>query len=224
MTFSQAATAIAPYVDNGVNSGDTRIAARLNEAQRRLIDQYNFLVRREQFEATKKTFVERTANSSSDLILDNYDATKVMVLALWREENNELEMAAALEKKALDMVERDLIQEIESSRRTEFQTLESSNAFNTLGNLTGRIGLETLARYRAPKSRIRSYIRSAYRMAIDHRNFLIRREALDLTQVTLTEPILPDDSSVINDVSIEVIRELVLSQMAQDQTGATIQQ
>jgi hypothetical protein len=224
MTFSGAAAAIAPYVDNGVNSGDTRIAARLNEAQRRLIDQYNFLVRREQFEKTEKTYVERAANSTSDLILDNYDATKVMVLALWREENNELEMAATLEKKALDMVERDLVQEVESDRRTEFQTLENSNAFNTLGNLTGRVGLETLARYRVPKSRIRSYIRSAYRMAIDHRNFVIRREVLDLTLITLTEPILPNDNSTIDNVSIEVIRELVLGQMAQDQSGVNIQQ
>jgi hypothetical protein len=224
MKFSDAKLLLAPVVDNGVNSSDTRIDARINEAQRRLIDHYNFLIRREQFEKTKLTFqnggTTPSAPTTSLLILPNFDATKAMVLALWREENNEVEMGLVLEKKALDMVERDLIADIETSRRDTFQTLETANDYDTLGGLTGRLGLEVLSRYRLPKERIQAYIRSAYRMAIDHRNFLIRREALNLTPVTLGVSILPNDSSKITDVSIEVIRELVLSQMAQDQAGS----
>lgn len=223
MTFADARTALAPFVDNGVNSTETdRIEAKLNEAQRRLIDQYNFFVRREQLEKTALVWraggtlpvIVGTQTTPPALILDNFDATKIMVLALWREENNELEMAAALEKKALDMIERDLVQEVETERREAFQTLETSNAFNTLGHLTGRIGLETVTRYRLSKTRIQSYIRSAYRIAVDHYNFIVRREALELERINNSA--LPDDSSVLA-ISPEIIREIVLSQMAQDQ-------
>lgn len=214
MTFSDAKTALAPYVDNGVNATDDRVVARLNEAQRRLIDQYNFLVRREQLEQPEKIFVAQAGNSTQNLILDNYDATKVMVLALWREENNELDMAATLEKKALDMIERDLIRDVETERRDQFQTLETTYAYTTLGNLTGRLGLETLARYRLPKVRIQSYIRGAYRMAVDHYNFVVRREVFDLPQIH--DNTLTTDTSTMA-ISPEVIREIVLNQMAQDQ-------
>lgn len=223
MTFDAAKTLIAPVVDNGVNSGDSRIASRINEAQRRLIDQYNFLVRREQLEQATLTYTDggrapipadgETGNANF-LILDNYDATKVMVLALWREENNEMEMATTLEKKALDMIERDLVRDVEVTRREEFQALEADFAFDTLGSLTGRIGLETLARYRLPKSRIQSYIRSAYRMAVDHYNFVIRREVYDLPRIS--DNTLLNDNSTLT-ISPEVIRELVINQMADDQ-------
>ena len=222
MKFNEAKTLIAPVVDNGVNSGDSRIVARINEAQRRLIDQYNFLVRREQLEVAELVFqnggtvpgTNGDGGTNSNLILDSYDATKVMVLALWREENNEMEMATTLEKKALDMIERDLVRDVEISRREEFQTLETNFVYDTLGNLTGRIGLETLARYRLPKARVQSYIRSAYRMAVDHYNFVIRREVYDLPPINNNS--LPNDSSVMA-ISPEVIRELVINQMAQDQ-------
>jgi len=209
-TFANARTALAPYVDNGVNSTDTtRINARINEAQRRLIDHYNFLVRREELERAALNFTE----TPTDLILDNLDATKVLILGLWREENNELEMAASLEKRALDMIERDLMQEVETERREAYQLLESSKGYNTLGGLVGRLGLEVVPRYRIAPDRLRSYIRSAYRMAVDHHNYVVRREALSLPAITANT--LPTDDSTLA-ISTEIIREIVISQMAQD--------
>jgi hypothetical protein len=211
-TFTNARTALAPYVDNGVNSTDTtRIDSRINEAQRRLIDHYNFLVRREELE--RPALVYTAGSASSDLILDNLDATKVLILALWREENNELEMAASLEKRALDMVERDLMQEVETERRDAYQLLESSKGYNTLGGLVGRLGLEVVPRYRIAPDRLRSYIRSAYRMAVDHHNYVVRRETLSLPAITANT--LPTDDSTLA-ISTEIIREIVISQMAQD--------
>jgi len=209
-TFTSARTALAPYVDNGVNSTDTtRIDSRINEAQRRLIDHYNFLVRREELERAALVY----AASPTNLILDNLDATKVLILGLWREENNELEMAASLEKRALDMVERDLMQEVETERRDAYQLLESSKGYNTLGGLVGRLGLEVVPRYRIAPDRLRSYIRAAYRMAVDHHNYVVRREALSLPAITANT--LPTDDSTLA-ISPEIIREIVISQMAQD--------
>ena len=211
-TFTSACTALAPYVDNGVNATDTtRTASRVNEAQRRLIDQYNFLIRREELKRTLLVY----AASPTNLILDNIDATKVMILSLWREENNELEMAASLEKKALDMVERDILQEVETERRDAYLLLESSNAYNTLGGLVGRLGLEVIPRYRIAPDRLRSYVRSSYRMAVDHYNYVVRREVLDRTPITANT--LTSDTSTLA-ISPEIIREIVISQMQQDNT------
>jgi hypothetical protein len=210
-TFAAARTALAPYVDNGVNSTDTtRIDSRINEAQRRLIDQYNFIVRREELERPVLNY----SASPTNLILPNLDATKVMILCLWREENNELEMASGLEQKALGMIERDILQVVETSRRAEYQLLESTKAFNTLGGLVGRLGLETIPRYRVPSNRMRSYVRAAYRMAVDHYNYIVRREALE--RPAITTKTLADDNATL-EISPEIIREIVITQLIQDQ-------
>jgi len=103
-TYLEARSLLAPYVDNGVAVTDTtRIDQRIDEAQRRLIDHYNFLSRRE--ESARPPLVWRKGGTTGipttgDLILDNLDATKNMILALWREENNQLELATGLETRA----------------------------------------------------------------------------------------------------------------------------
>ena len=224
-TFTSACTALAPYVDNGVNATDTtRTASRVNEAQRRLIDQYNFLIRREELKRTLLVY----AASPTDLILDNIDATKVMILSLWREENNELEMAASLEKKALDMVERDILQEVETERRDTFQALETSSNQNTFGGLVGRIGLETFTKYKSPVSRVASYVNQAYQTAIDQYNFLVRGEELNevgTAELTFVAKDITNttDNAFIFDlrVPIEVIRGLSVSLMMMD-AGAPV--
>ena len=210
-SFQSAKTALAPYVDNGLDSENSRVTQRINEAQRRLIDHYNFLSRREELEKTPLVFVE--GGASGGLILDDIDATKVMILALWREENNELELATALEQKALAFVERNLLQEVEYARREEFQSLESTYPITQRDGLVGRLGLETVARYRLSADRLRSYVRQAYRDAVDHYNFVIRREALDRPRIVSND--LPQAVSPL-EISPEIIREIVTNQLAQD--------
>ena len=208
--FITACGELASCVDNGVSSTDARVAKRVNEAQRRLIDQYNFLIRREELQRTPLTYMA----TPIDLIFDNIDATKVMILSLWREENNELEMAAVLEKKAIDMVERDILQAVETDRRDVYQGLEAG-LYNTLGGLVGRLGLEVIARYRISPDRMRSYVRASYRMAVDHHNYIVRRESLDLPRISNNT--LNLDFSVL-EITPEIIRELVINQITQDNT------
>jgi hypothetical protein len=218
-TYLEARNLLAPYVDNGVAVTDTtRIDQRINEAQRRLIDHYNFLSRREELE--KSPLVWQSGGTTGvpttgDLILDNIDATKTMILSLWREENNQLELATALETKANSYIERNLMNEVERARRTTFQSLATSNGQNTFGGMTGRIGLETLVQYRLPESRLKSYINQAYQQAVDHYNFVSRRE--DKAKTSLTFAALTSDAAQFDSLlPVEVVRLLALSIIAAD--------
>lgn len=218
-TFLEARNLLAPYVDNGVAVTDTaRIDQRIDEAQRRLIDHYNFLSRREEMEKVALTWNAggTTGNpATGNLILPNLDATKNMILSLWREENNQLELATGLETKAYSYIERNLMNDVERTRRSTFQTLTTNNGQNTFGGLAGRIGLETLVQYRLPESRIKSLINQAYQQAIDQHNFVSRRE--DKSRAPLTYVTLIGDTEIFNPLlPVEVVRLLTLSLIITD--------
>jgi hypothetical protein len=217
-TYLEARNLLAPYVDNGVAVTDTtRIDQRIDEAQRRLIDHFNFLSRREEsarpplvWQAGGTTGVPTTGN----LILPNLDATKNMILAIWREENNQFELSQSLEGKAYSYIERNITNDVERERRTAYEGL-TVNSQNTFGGMVGRVGLETLIQYRMPVTRIQSYVNRAYQQAIDQHNFVSRRENLErgtITYNTLTgnteqfDALLPD----------EVVRLLALSNIVTD--------
>jgi len=220
-TYLQARTLLAPYVDNGVAVTDTtRIDQRIDEAQRRLIDHYNFLSRREEsartplvWQAGGTTGVAATAS----LILPNLDATKNMILALWREENNQLELSNGLETKAYSYIERNITNEVERERRTAYESL-TVNGQNTFGGMVGRVGLETLIQYRMPVSRIKSFVNRAYQQAIDHHNFISRRENLERNTITFNALTLDIDAfdALLPD---EVVRLLTLSNIVTDGGG-----
>jgi cation transport regulator ChaB len=221
VAYTSARTLLAPYVDNGVAATDTaRIDQRIDEAQRRLVDHYNFLSRREESARTALTWQAggTTGNpATGNLIVDNIDATKNMILALWREENNQLDLATNLETKAYSYIERNIINEVERERRTAFESLAATSQ-NTFGGLAGRIGLETLVQYRLPESRIKSFINQAYQQAIDHHNFVSRRE--DKSRVPLAFSALSTNSDALNALlPIEVVRLLALSLIISDNGG-----
>ena len=221
VAYTAARTALAPYVDNGVAATDTaRIDQRIDEAQRRLVDHYNFLSRREESARTPLVWQAggTTGNpATSNLIADNLDATKNMVLALWREENNQLDLATTLETKAYSYIERNLLNEIERERRSSFETLALQGQ-NTFGGLVGKIGLETLVQYRLPESRIKSFVNQAYQQAIDQHNFVSRREDKARNPITFTA--LSSNADVFDALlPIEIVRLLSLSLIVADSGG-----
>jgi hypothetical protein len=190
-TFASARTALAPYVDNGVNSTDTtRIDSRINEAQRRLIDQYNFIARREELERPALIYTA----SPTNLILDNLDATKVLILCLWREENNELEMASNLEQKAMGMIERDIISAVERERRI------------TTGEV-GRLHNELPTGLKMPTSRMTVLLTQSETEATAQREFIQRREEFQGTAPA---------------ISFEAKKKLVESYLATAEGGAEV--
>ena len=218
-SYLDARNLLAPYVDNGVAVTDTsRIDQRIDEAQRRLIDQYNFLTRREEMEQAALSW--RRGGTTGDpvtgaLILDNLDATKNMILALWREENNQLDLATGLETKAHSYIERNVMSEVERARRSAFQLLISNNPQSTLGGLAGRLGLETIVQYRLPDSRLRSFVNQAYQQAVDQYNFVSRRE--DKARAPIIFAALVDNAEAFNPlIPIEVVKLLALALIVSD--------
>ena len=221
-TYLDARTLLAPYVDNGVAVTDTsRIDQRIDEAQRRLVDHYNFLTRREDMESAALAWQRggTTGNPSTGyLILDNLDATKNMILSLWREENNQLELAQGLETKAYSYIERNVMNDVERARKAAFQLLITNNPQNTFGGLIGRLGLETIVQYRMPETRLKSFVNQAYQQAIDHHNFVSRREDKSRPPITFTA--LVNNADAFDSLlPIEVVRLLTLSLIITDNGG-----
>jgi hypothetical protein len=124
-----------------------------------------------------------------------------------------------MKQQAIALIERNVTTAVEKARRSVFQTLASGSDQNTFGGLAGRIGLETVARYRLSEARIKSYINQAYQAAIDHHNFVARRETYD--KATLTFSSLTDNAAIFNNViPAEVVRLIVLSYIQNDQAAA----
>lgn len=160
-SFESAKQALAPYVDNGLDPTSYRVTQRINEAQRRLIDQYNFLTRREELASDPLVYVE--GGVGGNLILDNLDATKIMILSLWREENNELEMSSALEQKAYIYIEREVREQVERERRA-------------VTGEVGRLHNELPQGLKVPTARMTKLLNQAVADAISHQRFLHRSE------------------------------------------------
>jgi len=130
--------------------------------------------------------------------------------------------AVGMKQQAVALIERNVVTAVEKARRAAFQTLATgssgANNQNTFGGLAGRIGLETVARYRLSELRIKSYINQAYQSAIDHHNFIARRETFDRAALTFT-PLKDNADTFSSVIPAEVIRLIVLSYIQNDQAA-----
>lgn len=205
-----------------------RVASYVNQAHQMAIDHHNFLVRREELNetgASEMTFIALDISDSSDKA-ESFDARvpaeviRLLAVALMMmDAGSPVTEAGAMKQQAVALIERNVTTAVEKARRTAFQTLASANNQNTFGGLAGRIGLETVARYRLSETRIKSYINQAYQAAIDHHNFVARRETYDKAALAFTP--LSGNTDIFNAViPAEVVRLIVLSYIANDNAGA----
>ena len=205
-----------------------RVASYVNQAHQMAIDHHNFLVRREELNEIGASEMIFTARDISDAIdkASTFDARvpaeviRLLAVALMMmDAGAPVAEAGAMKQQAVALIERNVTTAVEKARRTSFQTLASGNNQNTFGGLAGRIGLETVARYRLSELRIKSYINQAYQAAIDHHNFVARRETYDKAALVFTP--LSGNTDVFNAViPAEVVRLIVLSYIANDNAGA----
>jgi hypothetical protein len=130
---------------------------------------------------------------------------------------------------AFALIERNIVRYVEKDRKETFQTLATPENQNTFAGLVGRVGLETLKAYSMPPERVASYVNQAAQMAVDHYNFLTRREENELPKMEWLPRLTPDDEAEISTplVTAEVIRLLAVSLIVldagQDSTGLKTQ-
>jgi hypothetical protein len=205
----------------------SRVASYVNQAHQMAIDHHNFLVRREELNetgATEMTFTARDISNDADKAFTFDARIPIEVIRLLAVALMMLDAGApaaettALKQQAGALIERNVTTAVEKARRTSFQTLASTNQ-NTFGGLAGRIGLETVARYRLSETRIKSYINQAYQAAIDHHNFVARRETYDKAALAFT-PFSANTDTFNNVIPAEVVRLIVLSYITNDNAAA----
>jgi hypothetical protein len=225
ITLAEAKAALSVYVDNGVYQDDSRVIARINEAQRRLyavrswlgvLAKYSvpvtagvftlpdstgdistfagfglstvlrvtttsmangFLTNSEQaFLSTSESLVKiNKPASSSDfrsyqvsginplpssvevtgklnfvpaalpsdlLIIQDLDALRLMLLALWREQNGQLDLAQGFEQKAVERLALVTDKTLEGARRLNYQSIVATTVEGTIGWVRARMALD----------------------------------------------------------------------------------
>lgn len=96
----------------------------------------------ERVEITGKLNYVTAVTDTDLLVIDDVDALKLMILALHREENNQLEAAQALEAKALQRLTTKTDRSIEAARRVNYQTQKANTIPNSLGDFRSKLALD----------------------------------------------------------------------------------
>ncbi|NCY20485.1 hypothetical protein EBX31_00830 [bacterium] len=89
----------------------------------------------------KLNFIEASGDTDL-LVIDDLEAIKLMLLAIYREENDQLEAAQALEAKAVEKLSIKTDRSVESARRLNFQTRLSLETDNSFGQMLSRLALD----------------------------------------------------------------------------------
>jgi len=89
----------------------------------------------------KLNFIE-AAGDTDLLVIDDLEALKLMLLAIYREENDQLESAQALEAKAVERLVIKTDRAVEAARRLNFQTRLSTEIEHSFGQMLSRLALD----------------------------------------------------------------------------------
>lgn len=174
-------------------------------------------------EGTAPAFVEvtgklnyRPAVLPNDLlIVSDVDALKLMILAIFREENNQLEMAAALEQKAISRLTTVLEATLESARKVNYQTRRSAFAYGTLGYIRSKLALDVAEGLRIDDLRLVDLINKAQDLLITKKGLLLAAGRYGVKD-GLTIPTfsyVTNDSTLLAITDYDQVKSAVLSLM-----------
>jgi hypothetical protein len=93
-------------------------------------------------EVTGKLNYVPAVNNTDLLVIQDLDALKLMVLALWREQGGQLDVAKAFIDQAVDRLTTKTDRAIEAARRISFQTQVYSSKPDSLGEYRARLALD----------------------------------------------------------------------------------
>jgi hypothetical protein len=156
----------------------------------------------------KAVLVEATSNSQN-LLIDDLDALKLMILALYREENNQLEQAKAFNDLAIKYLRDKTDSAVNVAQKIQHQSFSESSPYGTLGYVRSRLIREMPDLSRLNDSELTTLINSSQESAVAQYNFLSRQDPDASSKFHFQEVFL--DSSPLAVPSYEVNRLLVLS-------------
>jgi hypothetical protein len=93
-------------------------------------------------EVTGKLNFIPVASNTDLLVIQDLDALRLMLLALWREQNGQLDLAQAFEQKAVERLSLVLDKTLEGARRLNYQSLVSTTTEGTMGWMRARMALD----------------------------------------------------------------------------------
>jgi hypothetical protein len=96
----------------------------------------------ESVEVTGKLNFIPVASNTDLLIIQDLDALRLMLLALWREQNGQLDLAQAFEQKAVERLSLVLDKTLEGARRLNYQSLITTTIEGTMGWMRARMALD----------------------------------------------------------------------------------
>ena len=108
------------------------------------------------------------------LLIDDADALKLMLLALWREENNQMDLAKTLEAKAIEHLTVKTESAIEAARKISYQTSLDSYLYGTMGFVRAKLALDLKGGLRMDDGELNDLISKSMDILVTQYNFLIR--------------------------------------------------
>jgi aryl carrier-like protein len=93
-------------------------------------------------EVTGKLNFIPVASNTDLLVIQDLDALRLMLLALWREQNGQLDLAQAFEQKAVERLSLVLDKTLEGARRLNYQSLITTTTEGTMGWMRARMALD----------------------------------------------------------------------------------
>jgi len=93
-------------------------------------------------EVTGKLNFIPVASNTDLLVIQDLDALRLMLLALWREQNGQLDLAQAFEQKAIERLSLVLDKTLEGARRLNYQSLITTTTEGTMGWMRARMALD----------------------------------------------------------------------------------
>lgn len=212
-TFGGLTGRVGLEVGIGYSLSSARIKSYINQAFEQAIDHYNFVVRREENDRPRMAYSPlRDDGDRFDPLIPNVvgaETLRLLALSLILGDNGGDGINSKTQ--AFEIIERNVIATVENERKAEFQTLAGEANQNTFAGVVGRIGLEAFTAYKLTPKRVGSYVNQAYQMAVDHHNFVVRREDNELESLTWEPREFNSVASLHPLLPVEVIRTLALA-------------
>ena len=160
----------------------------------------------------KKRMVD-VVNDSDELIISDLEALKLMVLALYREENNQIDMASALQAKAVEHLAYKTDMAVEEARRLVYQAKLSTQATNTMGYVRSKLGLDLEFGIKLEDGKLFDLVNKAQDLLITKKRLLLSslrygvRDGLTLP----TYSYIVSDSTVLPVSNYQIVKLAVLA-------------